>query len=242
MTYLYIKIHKETGLKYFGKTTKNPYSYNGSGLYWKRHLKVHGTNLTTLIVGSYLKNSDLLVVHALNFSQIYNIVDSIEWANLINENGLDGNCVGTKFSRDTKNKIGRASKGRVSPKKNISYEEYYGTDKGNEIISKMLSSKYHSANSYEERFGITKAKEQREKLSIATSGSNNPNAGIWLLTAPDGTTEVITELAKRLKTLNLPYGTLKDSVFYNRTVIRGKAKDWKLEKIKEQLNESNSQH
>jgi len=39
MVYLYVKIHNVTKLKYFGKTTKNPYNYKGSGLYWKRHLK-----------------------------------------------------------------------------------------------------------------------------------------------------------------------------------------------------------
>lgn len=37
---LYIKIHNVTGLKYFGKTTKNnPEKYTGSGKHWKRHIK-----------------------------------------------------------------------------------------------------------------------------------------------------------------------------------------------------------
>lgn len=27
-TYLYIKTHNQTGLKYFGKTTKDPFKYN----------------------------------------------------------------------------------------------------------------------------------------------------------------------------------------------------------------------
>lgn len=39
--YLYVKRHIETGLLYFGKTVKNPYKYNGSGLRWKRHLRKH---------------------------------------------------------------------------------------------------------------------------------------------------------------------------------------------------------
>jgi hypothetical protein len=42
-TYLYIKQHSITGLKYFGKTTKsNPYKYNGSGKYWIRHINKNG--------------------------------------------------------------------------------------------------------------------------------------------------------------------------------------------------------
>jgi hypothetical protein len=32
--YLYKKIHNKTGLKYLGKTTQNPYSYQGSDTGW----------------------------------------------------------------------------------------------------------------------------------------------------------------------------------------------------------------
>ena len=43
MFYLYIKTHSKTGLKYLGYTQKkDPFSYTGSGTYWKRHLKKHG--------------------------------------------------------------------------------------------------------------------------------------------------------------------------------------------------------
>lgn len=36
--HLYVKIHNVTGLKYFGKTTKDPFKYRGSGKYWLAHL------------------------------------------------------------------------------------------------------------------------------------------------------------------------------------------------------------
>jgi hypothetical protein len=53
-TYLYIKTHNITGLKYFGKTTKkDPYSYIGSGEYWLSHLKIHGKNISTEIIGFF---------------------------------------------------------------------------------------------------------------------------------------------------------------------------------------------
>ena len=45
ITHLYIKTHNITGLKYFGKTIGNPYSYKGSGTYWNNHLKKHGNNI-----------------------------------------------------------------------------------------------------------------------------------------------------------------------------------------------------
>ena len=88
-TWLYIKQHKVSGLKYFGKTTRDPIKYNGSGVYWKRHLITHGSEITTLW-SQLFNNKESLIEYALNFSQENNIVDSSKWANLIIENGLDG--------------------------------------------------------------------------------------------------------------------------------------------------------
>jgi hypothetical protein len=87
---LYIKTHNKTGLKYFGKTScKNPYLYKGSGKYWIRHIKTHGYDVTTEVVGIF---EDLLwcSLFALEFSHIHDIVKSKEWANLKPEDGLDG--------------------------------------------------------------------------------------------------------------------------------------------------------
>lgn len=51
ITYLYVKTHNVTGLKYLGKTTKqDPHKYSGSGKHWMRHLKVHGYDCTTTIL------------------------------------------------------------------------------------------------------------------------------------------------------------------------------------------------
>ena len=47
-TYLYIKQHKITKLKYFGKTTKDPNKYLGSGKHWIRHIKKHGLEIDTI--------------------------------------------------------------------------------------------------------------------------------------------------------------------------------------------------
>jgi hypothetical protein len=87
--YLYAKQHRDTGLRYFGKTKNNPYTYKGSGTYWKRHLKTHGNNVETTWVHAY-EDEETLIKEALFFSKVYNIVESDEWANLNPENGLDG--------------------------------------------------------------------------------------------------------------------------------------------------------
>jgi hypothetical protein len=92
-TYLYIKTHNKTGLKYFGKTTKvDPYSYLGSGTYWSRHLEIHGQDISTEIFG-YYTDKETCKFEARNFSDINDIVNSDEWANLIPENGTDGGFI-----------------------------------------------------------------------------------------------------------------------------------------------------
>ena len=89
-TFLYIKQHKVTGLKYFGKTTKkDPVAYLGSGKHWKRHIKKHGEHIETLWYQLFTDEQEM-VEYALRFSKDNNIVKSQEWANLKEENGLDG--------------------------------------------------------------------------------------------------------------------------------------------------------
>jgi hypothetical protein len=102
ITTLYIKEHKESGLKYFGKTTKSDVdSYDGSGKYWKRHLKEHGKNVKT-IWSEHFENKELLQEFAEFFSDFFDIVKSDNWANLKPENGLDGWVIGQKHDPETK--------------------------------------------------------------------------------------------------------------------------------------------
>lgn len=112
-TYLYIKIHNKTGLKYFGKTIKkDPISYKGSGTYWSNHLKSHGQDISTEIVG-YYEDKDECMSIAKNFSDTNDIVNSKEWANQIPETGIDGNARGDfKHSEETKKKLSILGLGR----------------------------------------------------------------------------------------------------------------------------------
>lgn len=101
-TYLYVKQHSVTGLKYFGKTTVNdPIKYVGSGIYWTRHIKKHGKDfVNTLWLSEPFTDENLLEEFALLASEHWDIVSSDEWANLILENGLDGGTNGYKFTND----------------------------------------------------------------------------------------------------------------------------------------------
>ena len=67
-TYLYIKTHKITGLKYFGKTTRtDPYTYKGSGVRWMNHIRKHGYDISTEILG-YFVDKDACISAAIKFS------------------------------------------------------------------------------------------------------------------------------------------------------------------------------
>lgn len=84
--HLYIKTHKTTGLKYFGRTVEDPSVYQGSGAYWTRHLAKYGNDVSTQIVGTYHDDGDLRAAAQI-FSSTNRIADSTDWANLLPENG-----------------------------------------------------------------------------------------------------------------------------------------------------------
>lgn len=113
--YLYVKTHSVTGMKYFGKTSKkDPYKYGGSGKHWLRHLKKHGPDVATEIIGIFSEES-LCSEAALKFSKENNIANSQLWANLRDENGLDGAPIGHKghkFTADQIQKLSESSKRR----------------------------------------------------------------------------------------------------------------------------------
>ena len=82
--YLYVKTHNITGLKYFGKTTKDPFRYKGSGKVWSQHLRDFGDNVSTEIVGHFT-NREECAIAARRFSEENDIANSDKWANLIPE-------------------------------------------------------------------------------------------------------------------------------------------------------------
>lgn len=92
--YLYIKVHTKTGLKYFGKTTRNVNRYHGSGKHWQRHIKQHGSEYVKTLRVWEFKSINECTSFALKFSKDNKIVESKHWANLIEENGNDGAPVG----------------------------------------------------------------------------------------------------------------------------------------------------
>ena len=112
-TNLYVKINSNTGLKYFGKTIRNPHKYNGSGKYWRNHCNTHGWDIETYWTKEFADIEECKQF-AMAFSEIFDIVASDEWANYIDETGVGGVAKGrpntwTKagwhHSEETKQKI-----------------------------------------------------------------------------------------------------------------------------------------
>lgn len=83
--------HNVTGLKYFCKTAQltTLQYYKGSGHYWKRHLKIHGRDISVGVLGVYFDEARCRNA-AKEFSELHDIVENSAWANLIAENGIDG--------------------------------------------------------------------------------------------------------------------------------------------------------
>lgn len=86
-TYLYVKTH--SNLFYLGKTVKDPYKYNGSGKKWLRHINKYGKEHIETIWTQKFDNIFELYSTALMLSDLYDVVNSESWANLIPETGID---------------------------------------------------------------------------------------------------------------------------------------------------------
>jgi hypothetical protein len=114
--YLYVKTHSITGLKYLGKTTRDPYTYNGSGVDWKSHLKEHGEHHTTEIIKVCQSNKELNE-WGRHYSNLWNVVESKEWANRIPETG--GGFCGPEAAK----KISIKLKGKKKPPRTYEHTE-----------------------------------------------------------------------------------------------------------------------
>jgi hypothetical protein len=87
MIYLYKKIHNITGMQYLGKTcATDPHKYKGSGTYWKRHIQMHGNDVLTEIIKE-CNNNDEIKFWGSHYSKLWDVVNSKNWANLVEETG-----------------------------------------------------------------------------------------------------------------------------------------------------------
>ena len=180
--YLYHKI-SPLELNYLGITQRDPFKYKGSGVYWKRHLKSHNikANQIKTIILCETSEIHILIEKSKYFSELYNIVDSINWANLIPESG-DNSILGYKFSDDSKKKMSESRKGKLIGDKNpmfgkpVSEETRSKISKANigqkrtEITKKIISDKLLGNKN---TIGYKHTKESRDMISMSNKGKHN---------------------------------------------------------------------
>jgi len=173
--YLYIKTSPK-GLKYLGKTIKDPFKYIGSGLVWLNHIKKHKIKtkdiITEILFVGY--NNDEIKEKGTYYSQLYNIVESEEWANLKIENG-DGGWSGW-HNEDTKKKMSEARKGKIVSddiKKRMS-DGQLGKKHSEDTKKKMSESKKKMSDETKEKIrfsALNRSEEYKKKMSDIKKGT-----------------------------------------------------------------------
>lgn len=164
--YLYVKTHKITGLKYLGQTSsKDPYKYKGSGVYWNLHLKKHGNEVDTTILAE-CNSKEELKEQGLYYSRLWDVVNNPEWANLKEEQGDGG-----RQSEEVRRQIGLASKGRIpwnKGKKVWSEEDRIRIGEQNK--SRGPQTEETIAKRVRKTTGKLRTAEQKERSSLAQKG------------------------------------------------------------------------
>jgi len=192
MFYLYLKTHNTSGLKYLGQTRRDPFEYKGSGKHWQRHIKKHGYDVSTIVLYEtpFIEEIRELGVY---YSDLWNIVESSWFANLIPETG-DGanhtketlrrigitkigntNMLGKKHSDETKAKMRTAKLGKTfsdehKRKMSESHLGKTGQTHTEESKKKMSEVKIGKTFSDEHKRKMSESHKNREKIACPHCG------------------------------------------------------------------------
>jgi hypothetical protein len=161
--YLYVKTHNKTGLKYLGKTTKDPHTYLGSGVDWKLHLKEHGEEHSTEIIRECQSNQELNE-WGRYYSNLWNVADSLEWANRIPETGGGGN-----HTEERKELFRQQQLGRKKPPRTDEHKKKLGDSLRNrirpELSAKLTGRKLSDTHIKNTSAGVKKWYQSNPQLS-----------------------------------------------------------------------------
>ena len=155
--YLYVKTHKKTGLKYLGKTSKDPHTYLGSGIDWKVHLKEHGTEHATEIIKECNSNQELSK-WGRYYSNLWNVANSDTWANRIPETGGGGN-----HTEDRKELFRQQQLGKKKPARTELHKE--NLSKSTKGIPKPRSKQHQDAWNESSKLNWANNAERKQKVS-----------------------------------------------------------------------------
>ena len=173
--YLYKKTHVVTGKKYLGKTSKkDPYKYLGSGQDWLAHLEEFGKDIETEILIECQSKQELNY-WGRYYSELWNIVESEEWANKIPETGGGQGIAGglqkiiqsrsdVQAKRIAKMKETNATS-LTKHRRSIAMKKLYSTEEGKSKISGKNNHKYdHTVYTFQGPNGDIKCCTRQELI------------------------------------------------------------------------------
>jgi len=105
---LYLKKHDITKKLYLGWTTRDVETYSGSGIYWLKHLKKHGDFVSTVVL-EQTEDINRLRSQGLFYSQLWDVADNPQFANLKEEDGVGG-----KYGAETRQKMSAGALRRIA--------------------------------------------------------------------------------------------------------------------------------
>lgn len=179
-TWLMIKRHALTNLLYFCKTNRqDPDKYKGSGYYWKQHIKKYGkTNVRTVWKELFTKKEDA-VEFATAFSELFDIVESPEWANLIPETALDNNTGSTRSLAQRKVQSVKIKQWIKNNPEEVSRIQKAGaaTLRQLYIDNPSLRMKHSQPGESNPMYGAVRSPDWCKQHSKRMTGTNNPMFG-----------------------------------------------------------------
>jgi hypothetical protein len=172
-----------TGKLYFGKTIKkDPITYNGSGQHWSPHVKKHGREYVETLWYCLFHDEEELTKFALMCSEMWNIVKSDEWLNIIPENGTYGFPLTKEQykARNLKCQGKRLEKIKSDPDLRQHYSDTMAdtnrrfTPERNRRLNPIRNQRVH--------LGAKRSQETRDLMSVSGSGEKNSMFGkVWIL-------------------------------------------------------------
>lgn len=215
-TFLYVKLHTGTGMKYFGKTVQDVYKYKGSGKYWSNHIEKHGTEKVITLKVWEFTDVEKCKAFAIKFSLDNKIITSSAWANLIDENGIDGGSgsanpmFGKTHSLEIRQKLSQLCSGRTG-------YHWYNDGTNSIFTSKAPDDKtWSKGRIWDNAFkGKTHTEELKQQLSKQRQGISSPKTKrdgyekfiytvYWVNGLVETTTNLSTYAKKHNLKLNLP--------------------------------------
>lgn len=201
---LYVMTHNQTGLKYLGQTIRDLSTYNGSGIYWNKHLKKHGKDIDKKVI---FESVDMTAISemGLYYSNLWNVVNAVEsngnkiWANekpesghggsspaivkkvretKIKNNTLESNPAIIAKIRETKKKNGTTNSWTDNSKQKMlkTRVELYGTTNLNSLDSIAKAMNTRAINGTLLDSEVMKEKIKNTKIKNNSFNPNNPTS------------------------------------------------------------------